>query len=117
MVVLSRLMVDRSASPYAGLRSASVGQTTRNANHQITNAHSKAKPPNRPFPTPRSGFVQPCAAAPGYCAPVAIPRLAGRVSRHCGIGSLGGTTRMEIPEQFKDYDCRDYFNSDKFTRG
>ena len=24
---------------------------------------------------------------------------------------------MEIPEQFKDYDCRDYFDSDKFTRG
>jgi hypothetical protein len=24
---------------------------------------------------------------------------------------------MEIPEQFKDYECRDYFDSDKFTRG
>ena len=25
--------------------------------------------------------------------------------------------RMGIPEQFKDYDCREYFDSDKFTRG
>jgi hypothetical protein len=24
---------------------------------------------------------------------------------------------MEIPERFKDYDCRDYFDSDKLTRG
>jgi hypothetical protein len=30
---------------------------------------------------------------------------------------LGGTVRMQIPEQFKDYDCRDYFDSDKFARG
>lgn len=24
---------------------------------------------------------------------------------------------MKIPEQFTDYDCRDYFDSDKFTHG
>jgi hypothetical protein len=51
------LMVDRSASPYAGLRSASVRESSDKRNNQRLKLH--AKPSKHPFPPPRSGFVQP----------------------------------------------------------
>ena len=51
------LIVDRSASPYAGLRSASVRESSdkRNNQHQLK---LHAKPSKHPLPPPRSGFVQ-----------------------------------------------------------
>ena len=51
------LMVDRSASPYAGLRSASVRESANKRNNQQLKLH--AKPSKHPLPPPRSGFVQP----------------------------------------------------------
>jgi hypothetical protein len=58
MVVLM-LMVDRGFGSYAGPRSTNVGQEKTKANQTV---QLNAKPPNHPFPTPRSGFVQQTAA-------------------------------------------------------
>jgi len=55
------LMVDRSASPYAGLRSASVRESADKRNHQQLKLY--AKPSKHPLPPPRSGFVQQSHAA------------------------------------------------------
>jgi hypothetical protein len=49
--------VDRRASPYAGLRSASVRENTDERNNQRIKLHAKSS--KDPFPPPRSGFVQP----------------------------------------------------------
>jgi hypothetical protein len=48
-------MVDCGSGPYAGPQSASLGEEKTIANQTV---QLNAKPPNHPFPTPRSGFVQ-----------------------------------------------------------
>ena len=66
------LMVDRSASPYAGLRSASVRESANKRNNQQLKLH--AKPSKHPLPPPRSGFVQHksvmCWSAPYPLTPI-----------------------------------------------
>jgi len=59
-MVMLRLMVDRGFGSYAGPRSTNVGQAKTKANQTV---QLNAKPPNHPFPTPRSGFVQQVAGA------------------------------------------------------
>jgi hypothetical protein len=59
------LMVDCGSGPYAGPQSASLGEEKTIANQTV---QLNAKPPNHPFPTPRSGFVQHRAGANADCA-------------------------------------------------